>query len=493
MEEVLEDVAVPSAGRTSDGAGPGTGIGSVEIHSIDYVPESERHGSVPAQGIFWFLGNFQFFTVAIGFVGVSLGLSARDTIIAATLGVAFGTLFMAFHATQGPHLGLPQMIQSRAQLGYSGVIVALAGSFTMYMLFNVVDVILLGAGLHGAFGWNPVAVGVVTTVIATVLAIYGHDLLHLVFRVLFAITVPVYAVLSIAVFSGNAGGYPPATGEFTWTAFMATFTVAAAYNITYAPYVSDYSRYLPRSSRTAPLVTAVYLGAAAAAIWLMALGAWLAGSLGADDALVALQVAGNQVFGGFGPLLVLLSAVAGMATMGINAYGAMLSTVTAVDSVRKVTPTRGVRLATLVVLGLTWCAGGLAVGGNAIAAVFNVLIVMLYLLVPWTAINLVDYFFVRRGRYAILDLFDPHGIYGRWGSRGLISFAVGLLVMAPFYVIPGVVAGPAARALGGVDISAIVGLVVSGLVYFLLTRSLDLSAEEPAIARSERLIAEELP
>jgi len=119
--------------------------------------------------------------------------------------------------------------------------------------------------------------------------------------------------------------------------------------------------------------------------------------------------------------------------------------------------------------------------------------VMLYLLVPWTAINLIDYFFVRRGRYAILDLFDPHGIYGRWSWRGLVAFAVGLVVMAPFYVIPGVLAGPAAQAIGGVDISAIVGLVVSGLVYLGLTRSLDVTAELPAVERSELIIATERP
>ncbi len=29
---------------------------------------------------------------------------------------------------------------------------------------------------------------------------------------------------------------------------MAQFSVAAAYNITYAPYVSDYSRYMPRKT-----------------------------------------------------------------------------------------------------------------------------------------------------------------------------------------------------------------------------------------------------
>ena len=45
---------------------------------------------------------------------------------------------------------------------------------------------------------------------------------------------------------------------------------------------------------------------------------------------------------------------------------------------------------------------------------------MLYLFIPWTAVNLVDYYVVRRGHYAIAEIFNPHGIYGRWGWRGII-------------------------------------------------------------------------
>jgi NCS1 family nucleobase:cation symporter-1 len=37
------------------------------------------------------------------------------------------------------------------------------------------------------------------------------------------------------------------------------------------------------------------------------------------------------------------------------------------------------------------------------AAINNALLIMLYLLAPWTAINLVDYFLVRRGHYDIAD------------------------------------------------------------------------------------------
>jgi NCS1 family nucleobase:cation symporter-1 len=58
------------------GAGEQDGlVRRIERRSIDYVPEDERHGKVWHQGPFWFLGNFQFFTITIGFIGPGLGLS----------------------------------------------------------------------------------------------------------------------------------------------------------------------------------------------------------------------------------------------------------------------------------------------------------------------------------------------------------------------------------------------------------------------------------
>ena len=102
-------------------------------------------------------------------------------------GIAFGTLFMAFHATQGPVFGLPQIIQSRAQLGYRGVIVAIVAALFTYMAFNVADHILMSTGLNGAFGWSSGWVAAATAVIAALLAIFGHDWVHRVFRFLLII------------------------------------------------------------------------------------------------------------------------------------------------------------------------------------------------------------------------------------------------------------------------------------------------------------------
>jgi purine-cytosine permease-like protein len=483
----------------ADEAGNGSGlIGQIEVHSIDWIPDSERHGRPWLQSMLWFLGNFQYFTIPIGFVGPALGLSLGWSILAGVAGIAFGTLFMAFHATQGPVFGLPQIIQSRAQLGYRGVIVAIVAALFTYMAFNVADQILMSSGLNGAFGWSSGWVAAATAVIAALLAIFGHDWVHRVFRFLLVISLPCYLIISVAILVGHAGGHTPShPGGFVFAAFMAQFATAAAYNITYAPYVSDYTRYMPRDTSPRGIIAAVFFGASGSAIWLIALGAWLATRLGVTDGLSGLVQVGDNVAAPLGTITAFLSATALLATMGMNAYGAMLTVLTGIDSFRAIRPGRAWRVVTIVVLAIIWYAAAAAISssGNATAenTVLDSLTLMLYLLVPWTALNLVDFFFVRRGHYAITDIFRPDGVYGTWGWRGLTAYGVGFAAMIPFMVLPplfglsyeGYV--PAHLA-NGVDYSWLVGLVVSGLVYLVASRSLDLAPERAAIEASDRAL-----
>src|SRR5881394_2954322 len=141
-------------------------LGQIEVHSIDWIPDTERHGKTWQQTMLWFLGNFQYFTIPIGFVGPALGLSLGWSILAAVL-------------------------------------------FT-YMAFNVADQVLLASGLNGAFGWNPTLVAIVTAILAAALAIFGYDWVHRVFRFLLVISFPCYAIISVAILLGHAGGTAPA-------------------------------------------------------------------------------------------------------------------------------------------------------------------------------------------------------------------------------------------------------------------------------------------
>ncbi len=461
---------------------------AIEHKSIDYIPEDERHGRVFDQAPFWFLGNFHFFTIAIGFVGPSMGLGFGFTSLAGALGIFFGTLFVAFHASQGAELGLPQMIQSRAQFGYRGVVIVLIGTLFTFIGFNVANSVLMARGLNGILGWNETVVTLVAAGIAIGIAIYGHDWLHRIFRACFWLCLPLYTLLTIAIAAGRVPASHLTSGNFNWVAFIAQFAASAAYNITYAPSVSDYSRYLPRHTRPHLIILAVYLGVASAAIWLISLGAWLATRLGASDSLVALYQAGNAVFAGFGVLMALASVIALVATMGLNAYSGMLTVVTALNSLFGLQPSPRLRIVGILGVAGAWIAGAFAITENAVSLLFATLTIMLYLLVPWTSINLADYFFVRRGRYAITHLLIPHGIYGAWGPRGLIAYVLGFLTTLPFFVLPDVYTGPAARALGGVDVGWLVGLIVSGGVYLVLCRSLDLSKENGPIEDSENTL-----
>ncbi|MFG0400742.1 cytosine permease [Pseudomonas putida] len=477
---------MPGSSHTARTADTSTGL-AIEGHSIDYIPETERHARLSSQGPFWFLGNFHFFTISIGFVGPSLGLSALWTTLAGALGIMFGTLFMAFHGSQGPEMGLPQMIQSRAQFGYRGVVLALMATLFVFIGFNVVNVTLIMDGLHNVFGLDPIPVACVVIAVGALLSIYGHDLMHKAFKWALILTLPLYSLVTIGLmFGAGQADLPvsePSNLGFTWIAFATQFAIAASYNISYAPYVSDYSRYLPKDTSRSKLIAAIFLGASLSGVWMIGLGAWLAQLLHASDALVALDQVGASLLPGLGHVLVLVSVAGFLPVIALNTYSAMLTLLTGVDSVRRINPTPRARIFSIVAITLVLFSCVLAIRGNGIAILNTFLMLMLYFLVPWTAVNLVDYFVVRKGRYAIPHFFTPSGIYGAWQVRGIASYVIGFLCMIPFFYIYGAAAGqevfvgPFARMLEGVDIAWLVGLIVSGFTYYLLSRPLDLEAE----------------
>src|ERR1700684_4507793 len=108
----------------------------IEKRSIDYVPCAERHGKVWHLWTVWFAGDANLATLAVGVLGITLGGNLLWTTVAVVLGCALGTFFMAFHSTQGPRLGLPQMIQSRPQFGYVGALLVWAVALIAYIGYN---------------------------------------------------------------------------------------------------------------------------------------------------------------------------------------------------------------------------------------------------------------------------------------------------------------------------------------------------------------------
>jgi purine-cytosine permease-like protein len=198
--------------------------------------------------------------------------------------------------------------------------------------------------------------------------------------------------------------------------------------------------------------------------------------LGAQDIVGALRHTGDAMLPGFG-IVMLVTSVFGLVTVtALNFYGASLTLISIVDSLTRVQLGRHARVVSLGVVLVVVLALSLTSGKNLVAQFEELLAVLLYLFTPWTAINLVDFFFVRRGRYSIRAMFDPDGLYGRWNWRGLVAYALGFLAMVPCFKT-GLYTGPVAQALGGADISMLIGLPVSGLFYYWVARRADLAAE----------------
>src|SRR5260221_12007089 len=151
----------------------------IEKRSIDYVAIAERNGKVWPLWPVWFSGDAHLATVATGVVGIGVGGNLVWMAIAVVLGSAFGTFFMAFHSTQGPQLGLPQMIQSRPQFGYVGALLVWGVALIAYIGFNAFNQILAAQTVHDLYGVDPGVTMPVFALLAVCLAVVGSDLITL--------------------------------------------------------------------------------------------------------------------------------------------------------------------------------------------------------------------------------------------------------------------------------------------------------------------------
>ena len=93
----------------------------------------------------------------------------------------------------------------------------------------------------------------------------------------------------------------------------------------------------------------------------------------------------------------------------------------AITAFRPLNPGRRGRILSIVGIGTLVYLTAIALPESYLDSFNLFLQLMLYFLVPWTAVNLADFYLVRKGQYAISDIFNPAGIYGQWGKAGLVA------------------------------------------------------------------------
>ncbi|MGO8894928.1 MAG: purine-cytosine permease family protein [Streptosporangiaceae bacterium] len=438
----------------------------VETHHIDMIPPGARHGKPWQQLPFWAGANINVFNVVLGGVVVAIGLTFWWAVIAIVAGTLAGALFIALHATQGPKLGVPQTIQSRGQFGFYGA----AFLFPCVLLLNVgfiaAQLVIEADAGNGVISSISIPEWIVIIAVpATVIGIFGYRWIH---RAMQVTVVVVGISMIIMLIQGIRFGSLP-TKETSMTAptmglFLAGAALLVIDMLSWAPFVSDYTRYLPADTSGRRLFWTIYLGNVVTTIISCVLGAYLAALLPNLSPIAAI----GKISGKWALVMLVLSLI-GSDTLNaytggfqVLAFGNMWRRFKSVSIWLRVVPFLCV-MAVGVVIALIGYK-------HFVSNLSNFLDVLLTIFIPWSAVNLTDYFLVRRGNYDVTAFFIPDGVYGRFAWRGLVAYAVGLAAQWPFVSQPDYV-GPLVSHLGGADISWLVGFFVAAVVYLILVVS----------------------
>jgi NCS1 family nucleobase:cation symporter-1 len=437
---------------------------SIERHGIEFVPLTERYGTPRRLFTIWFSVNLSLLCLTAGTLGVIAGLPLGWTLAALALGNAIGTVFMAAHSAQGPHLGVPQMIQSRAQFGVIGAalpLLAVVAEATLYTAANGVIVretlkVILPFGGYAALS----LLGALTLLIA----FSGYELIHKLGAVLTVLSGAFLAAVAVLlVVHGHASPAAPAqAGRFSFATFILTVTQATSWNLGSAPYVADYSRYLPETVSSWRTFWCTGMGNFLGATLIMGLGAYMAS---AYPQLAAHPGAGiAELFGSF-KYLAGIMIVAGLLEVNVlNLYSAYMSVVTIFTGVRGMgRVSTGTKFIVMFVLILIATAIAAATQDNFDIYFADLLAVLVYVLVPWSAINLADYYLVRKGQYSIKHMYMLDGIYGRYQWKSIAIYVLSILVQMPFVSLSFYV-GALARIIGA-DVAWLPGIVVPTILY----------------------------
>jgi NCS1 family nucleobase:cation symporter-1 len=446
----------------------------VEQRGIDLVPESDR--KMRPSELFWLwagaIWNVEF--LVYGALIVSFGLSFGQAVLAILVGNAFYVV-LGFASLQGPETGTTAFMVSRAPFGRNGNRSVSFFNWVTQVGFEVEGIVIIVLVVKAMFNRGGIGVGsplkvviiIVAVAIQFVVPFLGHATITKVLRYLSFIFIPLFVIMAILVVPHVHSHLSDFHQHTTWALWTTgVVLIVSAGGLGWTENANDYSRYLPRTTPKAKTFWSATLGAAIPSILLELLGAAAFVVSPGITQVTALPSSFASWF--FWPFLILaLPQLFAINTMDLYSSGV-----------------------TLQALGLPIKRWGAVVIDTIVAGIVTALVIFKgsfyndlsgfldYIVVwlgPWFGILMADYV-LRRGRYDRDALTSSSGgLYWRNGgvnwkalvAQGLGMFAALMWTDAAFY--QPAYTGPISNALGGSDLSWLLGIVVGAGVYAMLS------------------------
>ncbi len=429
----------------------------VEKTGIEHIPDEQRHGSPGRVFTLWFAANLTIADYVVGVLSVQVfGLTLLQAIPVLAVGNVLGGLFLGLSAGMGPKLGYPQMVSSRSSFGRRGNYVfgglnwiSSAGWFTVNTILGVEAIQVVFPSLNFYLG------AVVLVASQVLVAVYGHDFIHLFEKVMSILLGLLFLGILLAAY-GYGNAQHVSIPSFASPALGAVGIVLAAsfsYLMSWSPYASDYSRYLSTSTSGRRVALYALGGGAIASFSVEVIGAYVGTFTRNQGFFEGLYV----LAGWFGPFAILAVVLGALAANALNIYTNSLSAL-----VLDVRTKRWVTVVAGGVVGLALAAWGQV---NFESSYENFLLVLGYWIMPWLGIVLVDYYVSHR------TTVDSSTTQSSWDFKALGIYALAVLVSIPF-MVPAIQVpspfGSLAYIFGGADFSYFISFGVAALSAYLV-------------------------
>jgi NCS1 family nucleobase:cation symporter-1 len=430
----------------------------LERLGIEYVREELRHGAPFITFTLWLGANLTIADYALGYL--FFGLPVSSILIAVVVGNLLGGLLLGLMSAMGPTFGFPQMMISRAVMGKKGNFPFALANWISTVGWFTVNIILGGFAIQLAFGLPFYLAAAILVVVDVILALYGHDIIHLfekVMSVVLAIMFAVILVISYGKFAAQLPAYQQLPSvSFNPYFFALVIALAFSYLMSWSPYASDYTRYLPQKASKGRIIAYTMTGGVIASAWTEIIGFVV--YVGANNSKLSPIQALASVSGGYSIFALLTVVLGAVAADALNIYSNSLSALVVYGKAK--------RVQTVLLAGVVGFLLALAGSSNFGSFYQNFLLTLDYWITPWIGVMLAAFF--------IIGVRSGVENAGSILPRGLASYVIGLLLSVPFMNLTSYginYIGPVASAWQGADISYFVACGVAFAVYVFLSRT----------------------